>query len=879
MTRYEFDLPLPPTTSAVVYRALVAGTLAAKYPKVIGLTADAYACRLEFFDAGLKKRDLDAMATSLLEALVKARVLKDDALIETLIISRSSIGPAGTVRVTLLELDTMTKAAVAKSFALEPWADKTLNSYPEGGGAGPGSHLFQNWPNARGAYLQSPSAGSNGLDNASVRPKIARLDIWIQQLRFWMRSTDNTSIAAVKAIRDVPLLAYFDPRFTPDTDLTSDPPGGATFNYTASQTAGAPANWRARNAAGQLLAYLFTSQPAFTPASQVSGTNTAGRTFIEEVWTLLKNELQSGGGIDRWQYVDGVFIDDQNINDLKFRRISDDTAALCDFDDDNVADDEANYAGATSGGQRLLAGIAYNITAARSILGTDKIVMMNCDAPYQQLISSAQPRPLSSTALAGTQDIGIVENILVTNLGMNASGDLLSYYDRSTFYQAVEQSNKLVRDDATSLMGKRVSLLDQEFPTSEGGTPTATVLLAMRLVWGLGMLVEGAIYAGDQGSNKEPAELDECNLKLGDPVSTRTMGTLNDTSNPSSFTVRAADITNGAGQVHYAEFANGLVVVRTDNTGLTPGSSTLGGGTALSFTLPSAGAGFRWDAPNAATYVHPDIPTYAMANQDATLNNGATNVTSVSLKPLHVKALLRVATGGGGGTEVAPAFRSVTSGSTASSGTSLLTLSRPSGVVSGDLLVLALQVTNDTTAGSWGSVTWPAGFTEQAGIGADPSAWNKLHVATKVAGGSEPSTYDVTYGESGGPYRVIGAMIAYQAPNATPIDVAATTQNNPSNAATVVAPSLTPSNANEKRLVTIYGISDGNATTDGRSLAPPGGQTERVEITATATGYSRLMVADEVYASASATGTRSATISGGDCESQAISLMLRGKVP
>ena len=70
--------------------------------------------------------------------------------------------------------------------------------------------------------------------------------------------------------------------------------------------------------------------------------------------------------------------------------------------------------------------------------------------------------------------------------------------------------------------------------------------------------------------------------------------------------------------------------------------------------------------------------------------------------------------------------------------------------------------------------------------------------------------------------------------------------SNSSNAGTAVAPSITPSNANQKRLVTIYGISDGNATTDGRSLAPPAGQTERVEVVAGATAYSRLMIgADE----------------------------------
>jgi hypothetical protein len=510
--------------------------------------------------------------------------------------------------------------------------------------AAPAATLFQNWPNARGAYLQSPSSGSNGLDNSAIRPAIARLDIWIQQLRYWMRSTDAASLAAVKAIRNVPTLAYYDPRFTPDSDLTSDPPGGATFNHTASLSAGAPALWEARTAAGERLCFLFTTQRAFTTTSQLAGTNTAGRTFIGEVWNLLYNELLSGGGINRLQYIDGIFIDDQSINNIGFIKQSDGTAANADFDGDTVNDDASDYSSGSSGGPRHLAGIAYNITEARTRFGSSAILMMNTDAPYQQLQTNSQTRPLSSLSIAGTQDIGIIENILVTNLGMNASGGLLGYYDLSNFYQAVEQSNKLVRDDATSLMGKRATLLDQEFGTAEGGTPTTVVLLAMRLVWGLGMLVEGAIYAGDCGGNKCPAELDECNLKLGDPVSTRTMGTLFDSANPSYFTVRTRDLVNGSGQVHYAEFEHGIVLVRTDITGLTPGSSTLGDGSALSFTLPSAGTGYRWDEFNAATYQHPEIATYVCASQDTTLNAGTTNVTSVSLKPLHVKALLRVAT-------------------------------------------------------------------------------------------------------------------------------------------------------------------------------------------------------------------------------------------
>jgi uncharacterized phage protein (TIGR02218 family) len=235
---------------------------------------------------------------------------------------------------------------------------------------------------------------------------------------------------------------------------------------------------------------------------------------------------------------------------------------------------------------------------------------------------------------------------------------------------------------------------------------------------------------------------------------------------------------------------------------------------------------------------------------------------------------------GGAGAEVAPAFLSASSGVTDTAGDPTATIPAPAGLVPGKYVALVVMVTNNSGSGAWGPVTWPPGFAEQVGIGADASAWNKLFVATKLVTASEPPTYDVTYAEAGGPYRVIGAALAYSDPNSTPLDAAPVPQRNESNASVVVAPSVTPSNANQKRLVCIYGISDGNATTGGRSLAPPAGQTERIEVVAGSGDgqpFSRFMVADEVYASASPTGTRSATISGGDCESLAITLLLRGR--
>lgn len=131
MSRYDFLVLIPPTTGVATYRAAVARDLVENYPEAIGPKASPLACRIEFFDAGLKRRDLDVLAEGVLEALIKAGVMKDDAAIDHLITSRSTDGPAGFVRVTLLELDDVTKNAIAKPFTLQPWADGSLQSGPE----------------------------------------------------------------------------------------------------------------------------------------------------------------------------------------------------------------------------------------------------------------------------------------------------------------------------------------------------------------------------------------------------------------------------------------------------------------------------------------------------------------------------------------------------------------------------------------------------------------------------------------------------------------------------------------------------------------------------------------------------------------------------
>ena len=81
-----------------------------------------------------------------------------------------------------------------------------------------------------------------------------------------------------------------------------------------------------------------------------------------------------------------------------------------------------------------------------------------------------------------------------------------------------------------------------------------------------------------------------------------------------------------------------------------------------------------------------------------------------------------------------------------------LTITKPAGVISGDLLVAVMSI-GGTGVGTW---TGDAGWSETADLRAMPS----LRLAYKVAGGSEPSSYTFTCTEPGD--FTAGAVLAYR---------------------------------------------------------------------------------------------------------------------
>ncbi len=181
------------------------------------------------------------------------------------------------------------------------------------------------------------------------------------------------------------------------------------------------------------------------------------------------------------------------------------------------------------------------------------------------------------------------------------------------------------------------------------------------------------------------------------------------------------------------------------------------------------------------------------------------------------------------------AFRSVATA--ANNTTTSLIVPRPAGVVSGDVMVAVVDVRQNPTA------TAPAGWSE---VSMTPNGTTyRQFVYTKVATGSEPTSYTFGFNQS---RRASGAIAAYSGVSTTsPVEsfTAATASS-----AAITAPSATTV-ATQAMVVGAFSINNSSA------IAPPAGMTERAEI---ASGSAiKTEVADYVQTSPGATGAKTAT--------------------
>jgi hypothetical protein len=174
-------------------------------------------------------------------------------------------------------------------------------------------------------------------------------------------------------------------------------------------------------------------------------------------------------------------------------------------------------------------------------------------------------------------------------------------------------------------------------------------------------------------------------------------------------------------------------------------------------------------------------------------------------------------------------------------GTSI-TLTKPSGTASGDVLVAAVDIGGTTT------VTAPSGWTLVRSTTSGTSLTQAIYV--HVAGTSEPSSYQWRFSSARLASAVMAAYIGVN--TTTPVDVSS--GGSSSNSSSDVAPSVTTTAAGEL-LIGVFGEA-ANA-----SVTPPTGMLEQVEQLA-GTGNNRVVVelSDQQLGAAGATGNRTATL-------------------
>jgi hypothetical protein len=285
----------------------------------------------------------------------------------------------------------------------------------------------------------------------------------------------------------------------------------------------------------------------------------------------------------------------------------------------------------------------------------------------------------------------------------------------------------------------------------------------------------------------------------------------------------------------------------TWNNGWSEGSDQTSGSTVTMSTADHAETGFGTDTASA---------THSGPNRQAIVATVLNSVTASAptATPTFTPTATPTPTDTPGPTDTptptaTPAssitFRSAASAG-APSGTLTLTISKPSGTAAGDVMVAGIAVRPSTA-----TITPPSGWTLVRRIDNSNSNSNSLAIYTKVAGGSEPASYNWTFSTSTGS---VGGILTFSGVNtATPVDVE--NGQNTANGLSHASPDVTTTVANTM-LVTFHGFSSAATWT------PPTGMNEAVDVASITVPSASGISLEGNYvaqAAAGATGAKTAT--------------------
>lgn len=217
----------------------------------------------------------------------------------------------------------------------------------------------------------------------------------------------------------------------------------------------------------------------------------------------------------------------------------------------------------------------------------------------------------------------------------------------------------------------------------------------------------------------------------------------------------------------------------------------------------------------------------------------------------------------------------VAAASALSDDSNTLTISKPTGTLDGHVMVAAIE---RTVGSGTPSISTLSGWTLIGSV--DPDSGISKGAAYYKVASSEGASYSWSLGGGSGASRSnAGGIVTYSGADILAVLDAFDSQNN-GDSSTATAPTVTAARAGELLLTLIFGGSNNN---NDRSATAPAGMTERVDRRQTV-GFvpnvsSHLSMHDEILASAGATGTRAATLSGNLHNSGMNVLILTPAVP
>jgi hypothetical protein len=506
--------------------------------------------------------------------------------------------------------------------------------------------IYRNWPSA---YLNWSQGGSTGL-TTTKKQAMAKCDVVVLRepgpAEYSGQVSDLSGILAIRS--SVKLGVYIDPFFTYDNS-ESDSGHWRRWVWDVANTV---TNWRLRNSSGGVLGHMFqwVDTKCTNMAVHLAGLDGAGKRFSQALATKYREIMSTPNRLAQCSVIPW---DDYAVAD-ECRSRSDGSSVSASYANNGVADDKHDDT-STGGGTKYRTGLAQFTADWRTEFPGMAIFVNLNSFKYVQGSPDTPILPLSASALYQIADVVLAENGLTyrARMGNHETQNNTHTYPLGTpeygssvgsqeYWADLYVKRAHARPDTSAVFGKQMVALYQQMACQSSTTPTAADYAFARMLLAHAMAVEGLGYAGLFNGADQPFWVDELAVKVGNPISTRSMGTLTEAS-PCSFTVRTADYTGGSSEkFFFVDFDNARWVFRWDTVGYTAGSSNFGDGSAVSCPLGSAGAGKRWDALNASTYAHPDYADLACVGQDTGVNNGATNITTVSLKPYHAQLVLRV---------------------------------------------------------------------------------------------------------------------------------------------------------------------------------------------------------------------------------------------